>query len=180
MVGAVTTCFCLMGTHLFQTYSFIKLTMWIQCSLKIQYTLKLHCILALHSYDHIYNMLYLHNPIVQLILSLVTLVLPWKCLKLQWNCSAMFCIVISSVTYMVECIEYRQSVSYSESVKIFDCPSQMMSGVSITMLCMQLCGEEREREFVTTIVYPGHLRSWSMRQIFRIGPRIDSHKGKFF
>jgi len=30
---------------------------------------------------------------------------------------------------------------------------------------------------VTTIVYPGHLRSWSMRQFFRIGPRIDSHKG---
>ena len=24
---------------------------------------------------------------------------------------------------------------------------------------------------VTTIVYPGHLRSWSMRQFFRIGPR---------
>ena len=33
---------------------------------------------------------------------------------------------------------------------------------------------------VTTIVYPGHLRSWSMRQFFRIGPRIDSHKGNFF
>ena len=32
---------------------------------------------------------------------------------------------------------------------------------------------------VTTIVYPGHLRSWSMRQFFRIGPRIDSHKGNF-
>ena len=32
---------------------------------------------------------------------------------------------------------------------------------------------------VTTIVDPGHLRSWSMRQIFRIEPRIDSHKGKF-
>ena len=35
-------------------------------------------------------------------------------------------------------------------------------------------------ELVTTIVYPGHLRSWSMRQFFRIGPRIDSHKGDFF
>ena len=33
---------------------------------------------------------------------------------------------------------------------------------------------------VTTIVYPGHLRSWSMIQFFRIGPRIDSHKGNFF
>ena len=33
---------------------------------------------------------------------------------------------------------------------------------------------------VTTIVYPGHLRSCSMRQFFRIGPRIDSHKGNFF
>ena len=36
------------------------------------------------------------------------------------------------------------------------------------------------RPNVTTIVYPGHLRSWSMRQFFRIGPRIDSHKGNFF
>jgi len=35
-------------------------------------------------------------------------------------------------------------------------------------------------KFVTTIVYPGHLRSWSMRQFFRIGPRIDCHKGVFF
>jgi len=34
--------------------------------------------------------------------------------------------------------------------------------------------------FVTTIMYPGHLRSWSMRQFFRIGPRIDSHNGGFF
>ena len=48
-----------------------------------------------------------------------------------------------------------------------------------TMLLDWLLKTE-EGNIVTTIVYRGHLRSWSMRQFFRIGPRIDSHKGSFF